>query len=201
MEDYTNSLMWGRWKRAWHLASAVLMTISHVAAVNIPLCGWTMVYVSSLVWNGKWFSVWVARFCKNQKMVILSYIWTSDKQLIFNPSISWTGLPRWHSGRKPACQCRRYRFSLWVGKVPWRRKWQPTPVFLPGKLHGQRSLAGYSPWGREESNMIEHKHTVPGIPCAGTFLVARWLRICLPVQGMWIWVLVEELRSHMLWGN
>ena len=38
----------------------------------------------------------------------------------------------------------------WVGKIPWRRKWHPTPVFLPGKSHGQRSLAGYSPWGLEE---------------------------------------------------
>ena len=38
-------------------------------------------------------------------------------------------------------------FSPWVEKIPWRRKWQPIPVFLPGKFHGQRSLAGYSPWG------------------------------------------------------
>ena len=38
-------------------------------------------------------------------------------------------------------------FNLWVGKIPWRRKWQPTPVFLPGKSHGQRSLACYSQWG------------------------------------------------------
>ena len=52
----------------------------------------------------------------------------------------------------PAVQeiCRRCRFNPWVGKVPWRRKWQPAPVFLPGKSHGQRSLAGYSPWGRTE---------------------------------------------------
>jgi len=40
-------------------------------------------------------------------------------------------------------------FDSWVGKIPWRRKWQPTPVFLPGESHGQRSLAGYSPWGRK----------------------------------------------------
>ena len=40
-------------------------------------------------------------------------------------------------------------------KIPWRRKWQPTPVFLPGEFHGQRSLAGYSPWGRKESDMTE----------------------------------------------
>ena len=38
----------------------------------------------------------------------------------------------------------------WVGKFPWRRKWQPTPVFLPGKSHGGRSPVGYSPWGRKE---------------------------------------------------
>ena len=38
------------------------------------------------------------------------------------------------------------RFSPWVGKIPWRRKWQRTPAFLPGESHGQRSLAGYSPW-------------------------------------------------------
>ena len=39
-------------------------------------------------------------------------------------------------------------FDLWVGKIPWRRAWQPTPVFLPGEPHGQRSLVGYSPWAR-----------------------------------------------------
>ena len=43
-------------------------------------------------------------------------------------------------------QCRRHEFSPWVGKISWRRKWQPTPVFLPGKSHGQKSLVGYSPW-------------------------------------------------------
>ena len=41
----------------------------------------------------------------------------------------------------------RHEFDPWVRKIPWRRKWQPTPVFLPGKSHGQRSLGGYSPWG------------------------------------------------------
>ena len=53
-----------------------------------------------------------------------------------------------------ACTVRR-GFNPWVGKVPWRRAWQPTPVFLPGESHGQRSLVGYSPWGRKESDMIE----------------------------------------------
>ena len=59
------------------------------------------------------------------------------------------------SGKESACQCRRHRFDPWVGKIPWRRKWQPTPAFLPGKSHGQRSLVGYSPWSHKESDMTE----------------------------------------------
>ena len=47
-------------------------------------------------------------------------------------------------------------FSSWVGKIPWRRKWQPIPVFLLGKSHGQRSLVGYSPWGCNELDTTEH---------------------------------------------
>ena len=58
-------------------------------------------------------------------------------------------LPRWLSGKEPNCQCRRCRFDPWVRKIPWRRKWQHTPVFLPGKSCGQRNLVGYSPWDRE----------------------------------------------------
>ena len=52
------------------------------------------------------------------------------------------------NGKVPTFQCRRCRFDPWVRKIPWRRKWQPTPVSLPGKSQGQRSLEGYSPWGR-----------------------------------------------------
>ena len=47
----------------------------------------------------------------------------------------------------------------WVGKISWRRKWQPTPVFLHGKVHGQRSLGGYSPWGHKESDTTEQLST------------------------------------------
>ena len=52
------------------------------------------------------------------------------------------------SDKEPACKCRRCKrngFDPWVGKIPWRRAWQPTPVFLPGESHGQRSLVGYNP--------------------------------------------------------
>ena len=73
-------------------------------------------------------------------------------------------IPRWLSGKESACQCRRHKrcgFNPWVGKVPWRRTWQPTPVFVPGESHGQRTLAGYSPWGRQESATTEHTCTKP----------------------------------------
>ena len=53
------------------------------------------------------------------------------------------GLPWWLSSKESSWQCRRCRFNLWVGRIPWSRKWQPTPVFLPGKSLGQRSLVGY----------------------------------------------------------
>ena len=56
-------------------------------------------------------------------------------------------LPWWLSGEESTFQCRRCRFNPWLRQIPWRRKWQPTPVFLPGKSHGQRSLVVYSPWG------------------------------------------------------
>ena len=49
-------------------------------------------------------------------------------------------------------------FDFWVGKIPWRREWLPTPVILPGELHGQR-LVGYSLWGRKESDTTDSAHT------------------------------------------
>ena len=66
------------------------------------------------------------------------------------------------------CQCRRCKrhwFDHWVGKIPWRRKWQPTPVFSPGESHGQRSLAGYSPRGRGESDTTEPAFTSSALTC------------------------------------
>ena len=63
-------------------------------------------------------------------------------------SIQYVGFPGGNSGKEPTCQCRRHKrhgFCPWVRKILWRRAWQPTPAFLPGESHGQRSLAGYSP--------------------------------------------------------
>ena len=59
-------------------------------------------------------------------------------------------------GKKKIClQCRRPEFNPWVGKIPWRKEWQPTPAFLSGEFHGQRTLGGYSPQGHKELNMTK----------------------------------------------
>jgi len=58
------------------------------------------------------------------------------------------GFPGGTSGKEPTCQCRRskrLKFDPWAGQIPWRRAWQPIPVFLPREFHSQRSLVGYSP--------------------------------------------------------
>ena len=72
------------------------------------------------------------------------------------------GFPWQYDGKVSVCQCRRCKrcgFNPWNGKIPQSRKWQPTPVFLPGKFHGQGSLAGYSPWDHKELNMTERLST------------------------------------------
>ena len=67
-------------------------------------------------------------------------------------------LPRWCGGKESTCQCRRHRRCSFQ-PISWNRKWQPTPVFLTRKHHGQGSLAGYSPWGHKETEATEHSLT------------------------------------------
>ena len=79
-------------------------------------------------------------------------IWTNLKNLdiIYNMChiyIYIYRLLRWLTGEESPCQCWRHRFDPWIGKIPWRRKWQSNPIFLHGESHGQRSLAGCSPPG------------------------------------------------------
>ena len=72
------------------------------------------------------------------------------------------GFPGGTTGKEFACQFRRHKrlkFDPWVRKIPWRRAWQPTPVFLPAESGGKRSLVGYSPWGHKELDTTEETDT------------------------------------------
>ena len=98
-------------------------------------------------------------------------------QLIFRvdfPTCS-SNFPGDSDGKSVCLQCGRSRFNPRVGKILWRRQWQPTPVLLPGKSHGRRSLAGCSPWGCKESDMTERlKNNMMGTSAA--FKVESWCR-------------------------
>ena len=75
----------------------------------------------------------------NIRLILCSWVWV-------------LGLFHWLSSKESTCQSRRCGFDPWVEKIPWRRKWQPAPVFLCGKFRG---LVGYSPWGHKELDTTE----------------------------------------------
>ena len=98
------------------------------------------------------------------------------------------GLPWWLSGKESTCLWRRYkRHSLdpWVWKIPWRRKWQPTPVLLPGKSHGERSMAGYSPWGRKKLSNFTSLHYELEVGKLGTTYIHCVYTISLGCLALW----------------
>ena len=84
---------------------------------------------------------------------------SGDFQLISLPI--FLGFPGGSEGKQSACNAGDLSSITWVGTIPWRRKWQPTPVFLPGESGGQRSLAGYSPWGHRVGHNWEHISRAP----------------------------------------
>ena len=92
-------------------------------------------------------------------------LWWSSTLYSAVPSVA-SQVAQWE---RICLQNRRCRFDLWVETVSWRRQWQPAPVFLPGKPHAQRSLAGYSPWGRKET---AHVHT-----CSQSTGNHRWISL------------------------
>ena len=112
---------------------------------------------------------------------------------ILNDLLVICGLPRWLSGKGCNCSCRWCRFNPWVREIPWSRKWQPSPVCLPGKSHGQRSLVGCSPWCLKELDTTEwlSRHaTVIFRPCS----------YCLPIARNSVCVIIKHTGT-CIYGN
>ena len=106
------------------------------------------------------------------------------------------------SGKESTCQCRRPKtlgFSPWVRKIHWKRKWQPTPEFLPGKSRRQRSLVDYSPWGRKSwIRWSTHEYLVVAQS------LSRVLTLCNPVDCSTprfpvLYHLLELAQTHVHW--
>ena len=105
------------------------------------------------------------------------------------------------SGKAPACQCRRHKrrgFDTWVRKIPWRRAWQSTPVFLPGESHGQRKLVGYSPQGHIESDRTEATYHARTINNTIIYLL-EWLKLKTKRNTFWINVSQFCLEKTLFW--
>ena len=143
-------------------------------------------------------------------MTLLKFIYyvpyVSSLFLFYFWVTSIVGLHRWCSGEESTCKCRRCkrcRFDCWVRKIPWRRQWQPTPVFLPEKFHGQRSLVGYSPWGHKVRPHSAHRqHPLYGYTtfyASLHYLVNSWV-VCrfwlLWIMKLWTFER-ESLCKHI----
>ena len=121
------------------------------------------------------------------------------------------------SGEESTCQCRRLGFDPWVQKIPWSRKWQPTLIFLPGKSHGQWSLAGYSPLGHREMDTLSictynlvgrrelpSSYKLGGVGAGGEGDDRGWdVWMASPTRWTWVWVNSQSWwwtgRPGVLW--
>ena len=114
-------------------------------------------WVRKIPWSRKWqptpvflpgeFHGWGNLGCYSQ--------WVAKSQTCLRTHIYTLNFPGGSDGKAVCLQCGRPGFNPWVGKISWRRKWQPSSVLLPGKSHGRRNLVGYSPWGHKELTTTE----------------------------------------------
>ena len=150
----------------WHSGKRIHLPMQEMQEMWVQPLGWVdpldkkmATYYSILAWKipcteePSWL----------QSMVLQSVRHDWATSLHFTALYQWLEIigwfPRWQTDKEYDYQCRRCKrcgFDPWARKIPWSRKWQPTPVLLPGKSHRQRTLAGYSLWDGKESDMTEH---------------------------------------------
>ena len=162
MRMWTEGL-WAFWTPEWLTGERGI----HRTLKHMPLAIIFIWYIWKAPLHGRKRGGWsLFQKCSNKKRHFhFENLWESLKNisLVCDPESSPSprivfilllgDLPRWLRQWRICLQCSRPRFDPWVRKIPWRRAWQPTLVFLPGEFHGQRSLVGYSPWGWKRINM------------------------------------------------
>ena len=99
----------------------------------------------------------------------------------------WVGASLWLSGYRICLRCKRNKFDPWVGKIPWRRKWQSTPVFLPGKPHGQRKLVCYYLWVPKSQTQLSDELTTAAIWVGKNFYLCVFL---------WFWNIMLHIYEN-----
>ena len=151
-----------RWPKYWSFSFSIIPSNEYSGLISFRINWFDLLAVQgtfkSLLQHhsSKASNLWCSAFF----IVQLSHSYmTTGKTIhicyILKVCLAGVVFPASSDSKESAFQCRRPRFDPWVGKIPWRREWLPTPVFLPGESHGQRSLVGYSLWGCRELDMTE----------------------------------------------
>ena len=180
--EHTLYSIWGQYSRKW--ASLVAQTVRNLPAMpemriqslgqKVPLEKGMTTHLSTLDWRIPWTEEPGGLHSTGHK--------ESDtiEWLTLSICTEASLVAQW---QKVCGQFRRHRSHPWVGKIPWRREWQPTPVFLPGEFHRQRSLAIYSPQGHQQSDTTERLNWTE-LKQSKSFLPrwCQWQRICLTMQ-------------------
>ena len=134
-------------------------------------------YISESLYIESCSSIWINyhHFC--------NVSWSDSVKNVYTHIYHVEGLLQWLRIHLQFRKHRRHRFNPWVSKIPWKREWLPTPVFLPGESHGQKSLVGYSQWGHKELDMTERLST----------------HLSLSIQRN-VWFLFSFFKSKPLWA-
>ena len=140
------------WSFKLYFAYVYYSSVQSLSRVRLFATPWTAAHQASLSITNSRSPLLGKRI--RRKLSPFLFLNKDDPQKLVLGNIRWRGFPCDSAGKESACQCRRHKrceFDPWVGKMPWI----PTPVFLTGESHGQRSLVGYSPWGCKESDMTD----------------------------------------------
>ena len=171
-----------RWRNYWSFSFSISPCIEYSGLISFRI---------------DWFDLLADQGTLESLLSLLSTICYNYLLQIYL-SLGKPCFPSGASCKESDCQWRRHkrlRFDPWVGKIPWRRKWQPTPIFLTGKFHGQRRLVGYSAWGCKELDTTEHMHRIQYKHT--TYLIVQAVVDCIPLLKHTLHLSIYSPSFHM----